>query len=71
MRKEYDMDTWRMYERIQAKRAQSDESILSIVREAVAHIQSDDHANSYGRPLAEPQCHEECDDSDGIFVLEL
>jgi hypothetical protein len=71
MRKEYDMDTWRMYERIQAKRDQSDEIVLSIVREAVDHIQSEDHVNSHGRPLAEPQCQEECDDSDGIFELEL
>jgi hypothetical protein len=49
LRKEYNIDTWRMHEHIQAKRAQCDEIILSIVQEAGDHIQSDDHAKATSR----------------------
>ncbi len=39
--KEYNMDTWRMYERIQTARSHSDKDLLSIVQEAVGRMEYD------------------------------
>jgi hypothetical protein len=74
--KEYDMDTWRMYERIQSTRdaRRSGEQYLSIARDTPAvHIQCKDRENTmYGRLKPDlTHCEVKQDDFEGIFELDL
>eukprot|EP00429_Kryptoperidinium_foliaceum_P119270 CAMPEP_0176293004 /NCGR_PEP_ID=MMETSP0121_2-20121125/56379_1 /TAXON_ID=160619 /ORGANISM="Kryptoperidinium foliaceum, Strain CCMP 1326" /LENGTH=172 /DNA_ID=CAMNT_0017633941 /DNA_START=38 /DNA_END=553 /DNA_ORIENTATION=- len=45
--KEYDMDTWRMYQRIQAARNHSDKDFLSLVQQTVDRITYYDSSGGY------------------------
>jgi hypothetical protein len=75
--KEYDMDTWRMYERIQKMRGarRSGEQYVSIVRDTpVVHMhQCKDRENTLYSRLKPDLTHYEVmqDDSEGIFEFEL
>ena len=72
MKTEYDMETRRMYERIQAARTKSDDQLLSLVREAVGQIRQGEGGNveDFFDDQTEPQ-QNDLSDSEGIFDLEL
>jgi hypothetical protein len=73
--KEYDMDTWRMYERIQSTRARrSDEKFLSMARDTpVVLLQCHDRESTLYRRLKPDltRCEAKQDDFEGIFELDL
>lgn len=76
MQQEYNKDTWRMYERIQAARnVQNQNSVYSYVCEAVKEVSFDDFAPNNSREhysyVSEEDYSDESDDSEGIFELDF
>jgi len=62
LQNEYDMATWRMYERIRSKRSQSNGNILGVVNDTEHDDEIDENQ---GNDI------EGCEDSGRIFELEL
>ena len=73
--KEYNMDTWRMYERIQAARLQGDKGLFSLVQEAVDQITYDSSGDDGNQesiyPISEQLLSGPLSEADDIFELEM
>ena len=69
------MDTWRMYERIQAARLQGDKGLFSLVQEAVDQIHYDSTADDVNQeiiyPISEQLLSGPLSEGDDIFELDL